>query len=216
MTVKPVVKGSEYISLLPYFPLNDSYFYEFEKEDNPFTELLNEDDSQSQVYEWYMMQDSIGTEDHPTLLDPGSVRVCGSDEELTWSSVFNFINTPVRASAEMLEKANAYMDASSLEEAGVCKEEIPIILDAYDKLLCTFRQKNPMLGAYVYVYYGDVANALSVYQSAFVLIEVPPWGDSPRRPAADLEGPGAEKKEKIEHEYRHIFDDDNKKLHCWK
>ena len=214
VTVKPVVKGSEYISLLPYFPLNDCYFYDFE-EDNPFTELLNEDDSQFQVYEWYMMQDSIGTEDHPTLLDPGSVRVCGSDEELTWSSVFDFIKTPVRASAEMLEEADACMDASSLEEAGVCKEEIPIILNACDKLLCSFRQKKPMLGTYVYVYYGNLANAHSVYQSAFVLIEVPPWGDSPRRPAADLEGPGAEKK-KIEHEYRHIFDDDNKKLYCWK
>ena len=112
----------------------------------------------------------------------------------------------------MLEEANA----SSLEEAGVCKEEIPIILDACDKLLCSVQQKKPVLGTYVYVYYGNVANAHSVYQSAFVLIEVPPWGDSPRRPATDLEGPGAEKKEKIEHEYRHIFDDDNKKLYCWK
>ena len=41
------------------------------------------------------------------------------------------------------------------------------------------------------------------------MTEVPPWGES----ATDLKSPGAEKKEKIEHDYRHIFHDDNKKLY---
>ena len=37
------------------------------------------------------------------------------------------------------------------------------------------------------------------------MTEVPPWGESPRKLATDLKSPGAEKKEKIEHEYRHIL-----------
>ena len=47
------------------------------------------------------------------------------------------------------------------------------------------------------------------------MTEVPPWGESPCKLATDLKSPGAEKKEKIEHDYRHIFDDGNKKLYCW-
>ena len=215
VTVKPVVKGTAYKSLLPYFPhkMGEGFSYDgYEK--RSFTELLKNDGIEfSQAYEWHLMQYSIDTKAYPTLLDPGSIKVCGSDEELTWSSVFDFIKTPVRASAEMLEEADVCMDAYSLEEAGVCKEDIPIILDACKKLRRSLRQKKPVLGTYAF--YGNEASAENVYQSAFVLIEVPPWGDSPRRPAADLEGPGAEK-EKIEHEYCHIFDDDNKKLHCWK
>ena len=182
VTVKPVVKGSEYKSLLPYFPrkILDDDFYE---------------DCTLQKCEWYMMQYSIGTEDNPTLLDPGSIKVCGSDRT-ECSFLYNFIKIPKRASDE------------------ICKEDIPVFLDACKKLQCSYRQINPVIGTYAY--YGNEPSAHNVYQSAFVLIEVPPWGDSPRRPAADLEGPGAEKKEKIEHEYRHIFDDDNKKLYYWK
>jgi hypothetical protein len=113
----------------------------------------------------------------------------------------------------MLEEADVDMDKYLLKQAGVCKEDIPILLDACDKLKCSRRQKNPTLG--VYAYCGNEALSGDVYQSAFVLIEVPPWGDSPRKLAADLESPAAEKKEKIEHEYRHIFDV-NKKIYCWK
>lgn len=54
-----------------------------------------------------------------------------------------------------------------------------------------------------------------MYQTAFVLIEVPPWDDSLCKLAADLENPGANNQEKMKHEYRHIFDNDNKKLYCW-
>jgi hypothetical protein len=222
VTVKPIAKGSEYKSLLPFFPLImcEGLSYDgYEK--NPFPELIDTDCNFDQVYEWYVMQCSIGGysyKDHPKLLEPDSVKFCGSDREMTWSSVFEFIKTPVRVSAEMLEEAgvriNDYMHSSSLEKAGVCKKDIPILLDAYDKLQRSRRQKNPTLGAYAY--YGNEASAHNVYQTAFVLIEVPPWGDSPRNLAADLESPGAEKEEKIDHEYRHIFDDDNKKLYCWK
>jgi hypothetical protein len=172
-----------------------------------------EDDGLDIPVEWGVMQYSTGTnQHHPTELDSDSIKVCGSDREITWSSVYNFIKTPVRASAEMLEEADVDMDASSLEKAGVCKEDIPILLDACDKLRCSLRQKNPTLGTYSY--YGK-ADAYNVYQTAFILIEVPPWGDSPRKPAADLESPGAEKKEKVDREYRHIFDDGNKKNYCW-
>ena len=213
VTVKPVIKGSEYKSLLPYFLHKMDDGFNGECECNPFTELLDEDSCDfHQVYEWDMMQYSICTKDHPTLLDPDNIKICGSDREVTWSSVFNYIKTPVRASAEMLEEANVRMDASSLEEAGVCKEDIPILLGACSKVLCSHWQKNPTLGAYVC--YKDSAH--NMYQTAFVLIEVPPWGDFPRRLAANLESPGAEKKENIELEYCHIFDDDNKKFYCWK
>ena len=196
-TVKPVVKGSEYKSLLPYFPHKVGEGFSYDGcEENPFTELIDENwCGLFQVYEWYTMQYSTSTKDHPILLDPGSIKICGSDGT-ECNFVYNFIKIPNRASQEM------------------CKEDIPVLLDACKKLLCSHRQINPALGSYVY--YGNEATAYNVYQSAFILIEVPPWGDSPRRLAADLDGPGAEKKEKIEHEYRHIFDDDNKKLYCWK
>ena len=116
----------------------------------------------------------------------------------------------------MLEEANVYMNASSLEEAGVCEEDIPTILNTCDKLRCSIQQLNPTLGIITYHGYKfNETSAYNVHQSAFVLIEVPPWGDSPRKLATDLKSPGAEKKEKIEHEYRHIFDDDNKKIYCW-
>ena len=115
-----------------------------ECECNPFTELLDEDSCDfHQVYEWDMMQYSICTKDHPTLLDPDNIKICGSDREVTWSSVFNYIKTPVRASAEMLEEANVRMDASSLEEAGVCKEDIPILLGACSKSTLLSLAKEP-------------------------------------------------------------------------
>jgi hypothetical protein len=204
VTVKPVVEGDEYKSVLPYFPhKNDLY------------ESCYYDDDHKE-YEWNMMQESIDSKDDPTLLDPDCIKICGSDQDIAWSSVFNLIETPVKASAEMLEEANAYMYVSSLEKAGVCKEDIPIILDACDKLQSSHQQKNPTLGVIAAITCIKESIAYNVCQSAYVLIEVPPWGDSPRRLAADLESPGAETKENIEHEYRHIFDDDNKKLyHCW-
>ena len=107
------------------------------------------------------------------------------------------------------------MDNRSLKKAGVCEEDVSIILDACDKLKRSLWQRNPTLG--MYTYFGNEASAHNVYQSAFILVEVPPWGDSPRKLADDLESPGP-KKEKIvnEQEYRHIFDDDNKQLYCWK
>ena len=102
-----------------------------------------------------------------------------------------------------------YMNASSLKEAGVYEEDIPTILDACDKLRCSRQQLNPTLGTITY--YGNEASTYNVY----IPVSLPPWGESPRKLATDLKSPGAEKKEKIEHDYRHIFDDDNKKLYCW-
>jgi hypothetical protein len=70
---------------------------------NPFSELLDEDDCDPQRCEWYMMQYSIGSKDDPTLLEPGSIRFCSSNRKITWSYVFDFIKTPVRASAFCLK-----------------------------------------------------------------------------------------------------------------
>ena len=206
-TVKPVVKGEEYTSLLPYFPHRMGQSYGYESEKSRFTKLL--DDGGFQMYEWDVMQDSIDSKDDPTLLAPDSIKICG--RETTWSSAFDFIKTPVKVSAEMLDEAEADMDKNSLMKAGVCEEDIPIILDACDKSKRSHQQKNPTLG--MYTYFGNEASAENVYQSAFILIEVPPWGDSLRKVAANSESP--EKEKKIEREYRHIFDDDNKNIYCW-
>ena len=137
VTVKPVVQSDEYKSLFPYFPhskdLNFHYSdigYDYGgnyRGRNQFTDLLDEDHSADQRIVWYMMQDSIDSKDDPTLLDPRSIKICGSDSDITWSSVFSLIKTPVKASAE---EANVYMNASSFKEAGVCEEDIPTILDA--------------------------------------------------------------------------------------
>ena len=211
VTVKPVVKGQEnYTSLLPYFPHKKGWSYCDDRRDPRFSHLLD-DDSMFQQNEWKVVLGSIARNDIPILLAPGSVKICS--REPSWSSVFSFIKAPIKATPEMLEKAGANMKRDSLEKAGVCKEDISVIFDACKKLECSRWQKNPTLG--MYIYYGNEANANIVYQSAFLLIEVPPWGDSPRTLASDSEGPGPEKKEKLEQEYRHIFDDDNKKLYCW-
>ena len=214
-TVKPVVKGKDYTSLLPYFPNRVGQAHGYELDDLKFTNLLDEESWHFQMYVWYVMRDSIGRYDDPILLAPGSVEICGSQRETSWRSVFDYIKTPVKATAEMLEEANVDMDKRSLKKAGVCEEDVSIILDACDKLKRSLWQRNPTLG--MYTYFGNEASAENVYQSAFILVEVPPWGDSPRKLADDLESPGP-KKEKIvnEQEYRHIFDDDNKQLYCWK
>ena len=217
VTIKPVVEATDritYTTLLPYFPseMGDASGMEGCDDDSSYPHLP--DASPSEKLRWNVMLTSMQNyrRDNPVLLAPGSVKICSA--EPSWKSVFSLIKAPVKATPEMLEEANAFLHESSLKEAGVCEEDIPIILNAYEKLQRSDRQKNPTLG--MYKYFGNEPSGDSVYQSAFILIEVPPWGDSPRTPASDSESPGPEQKGKPEREYRHIFDEDNKNVYCWK
>ena len=216
VTVKPVVEGTGYgyTTLLPYFPpeTGTGGYENFDNSNYPHLP----DASAFERLKWDTMLDSmrISSKDDPVLLAPGSVKICGV--EPSWNSVFSLIKAPIKATPEMLEEADACIyDESSLKVAGVCEEDIPIILDAYDKLQRSHWQKNPTLGMYTY-YGNEEVSEDNVYQSAFILIEVPPWGSSPRTLASDSESPGPEKKGKIERGYQRIFDDDNKNLYCWK
>jgi hypothetical protein len=99
------------------------------------------------------------------------------------------------------------------------EDDEPIVLPAdsiknFSGGICwSSQQMNPSLGWILYSYKQE----FPVCQSAVILVEVPPWGDPPRTLAPDSDAqPPAEKKQKIEQEYRRLFDEDNEKLFCWK
>ena len=61
---------------------------------------------------------------------------------------------------------------------------------------------------------GTYGNAIvqNVYQSAVILIEVPPWGDTLRTIASESDSREPEKKKQL---YQHLFDADSKNVYCW-
>lgn len=215
--IKPVSQY-DYTSLLPYFPSCSTWrHYRVDGRDGKFCNKYDVNFFQS--LRWEMILDVIDSENDPIVLPPDSIKNCDGGQSWSWSAVFNLIKTPIKTTLEMLEEADADMgeleevDEDSLQEAGVCKEDIPIILDACKQLECSDQQKEPSLGCILYSYNQE----FPVCQSAVILIKVLPSSDPPRTLTPDLDGQQpAEKKQKIKQEYQRLFDDDNKMLYCWK
>ena len=216
VTIKPVSPRAsrpwsdwpDYTSLLPYFPCSTDMHYRVDDGDGEFCDKFDVDTPESA--RWEMILDAIDSKDVPIVVPSDSIKICGGGP--SWSAVFSLIRAPIKATPKMLEESDAYMSKDSLQKAGVCKEDIPVILNACKKLQCSNQQKCPSLGCILYSYNQEY----EVYQSAAILIEVPPWGDPPRTLAPNSDSQQPEKKQKIEREYQHIFDEDNKKLYCWK
>ena len=206
VTVKPIVEGDEYTSLLPYFPCSTGLHYI--PGDRTFCDEFDVDDLQS--LQWDVILYSMHSQDDPIVLPPDGIKICHGGP--SWDTAFNLIRAPIKTIVAMLEDADTYMSENSLQKAGVDKEDIPVILDACTQLECSEQQKYPSLGCILYSYKVEI----EVCQYAVILVEVPPWGDSPRTLASDSDSPVPEKKQKIEREYQHLFDEDNKKLYCWK
>ena len=206
VTVKPIVEGDEYTSLLPYFPCCKGLH--FRAGDRNFCDEFDVSDLQS--LQWDVILYSIDSQDAPIVIPPDSIKICHGGPD--WDAAFSLIRAPIKTTLAMLEEADAYMNKVSLQKAGVDKEDIPIILDACTQVECTEQQKNPSLGCILYSYKVEI----EVCQYAVILVEVPPWGDSPRTLVSDSDSPVPEKKQKVEQEYQHLFDEDKKKLYCWK
>ena len=147
--------------MLPYFPHATGWLGGFAELVKPVVEWNDEGENQSddddigefQSFQWEVILNAIGSKDAPTLLPPDYIKICGGS---SWSPVFNLIRAPIKTTPEMLEEADAYKSEGSLQEAGVCKEDIPVILDACKQLECSDQQKNPSIGEFGY--YGNEAH----------------------------------------------------------
>ena len=98
-----------------------------------------------------------------------------------------------------------------LNSMGINNDEI-IFLPNDSIKICRDRMKNLMhMNQQLLGTYGN-AIVHNVYQCAVILIEVPPWGDTPRTIASESDNREPEKEKQL---YQHLFDEDSKKVYCW-
>ena len=121
------MEGSDYTTLLPYFPQGEGEFYG--------EEGLESDTGVSsfQKLQWDVMLDSLSMENKndPILLASDSIKICHSGE--SFEAALSLIRAPVK-----------YIIKYSLQK----EFDRECFRDYMGKLWCCHRQRNPTLGMY--------------------------------------------------------------------
>ena len=104
---------------------------------------------------------------------------------MTWQDVLDLVSAPIQSDARMLEqkteesvydilqRENHYYTKQRLEVAGVCREDIPPIIEALEKLQPKFQRCYQPIGAITYMGNEPTEYIHMFYQSAVILVDVP-------------------------------------------
>lgn len=172
VTIKPAIEEWDHWYLLPKFPKvfgkSGALAYDPDSFHHPTLSLLES------------TQISKETPEHVFE----GVTWCRA--KVTWQDVLDLVPVPIQTNAAMLEQnmhwKSVYdklqweylpVDEYKLKAAGVCKQDIPPIIEALQKLQHKYRRVYQPIGAITYTGNEPTADIHMCYQSAVILVDVP-------------------------------------------
>ena len=215
VSVKPFMEGAEHCYILP----------QFSRKIGCYQRKQYDDYGRFDSVEWEVL-DSVYNM-LPTEIQPGDISCCTQLTQ-SWKDVFQFITSPINVTPEMLEeiidlpqflqecewKRHSILSGEHSKHSSkkLSSREISTVFSAIDAY-CQHRSQ--LFGVYA-VYGNEPVEVEMCYQSAVILVQIPPWGEAPRmlatiaEPSAEHEPP--RKKEKK-------YDEgiaDSSKIYFWK
>ena len=178
VTIKPTIEEWEHWYLLPKFPkvFGKSGAFGFDPDDfhRPTLSLLESTQISKEIPEHVFR----------------GITWCRA--KVTWQDVLDLVPVPIQTNAAMLERKihwkSVYdmlqweylpIDDYKLQSAGVCKQDIPPIIEALEKLQRKYRRVYQPVGAVTYTGNEPTTDIHMCYQSAVILVDVPCLGLGP-------------------------------------
>ena len=219
VSVKPIMEGDEDWYILPTFSSKLGVFRSAGNNDHG--RFFNEQKcNRQQSIEWEMLNSVYNM--LPIEIPPGVINRC---TQPSWKDVFQFITAPINMTPDVLEeiielpklleeyKWNQESILIKYLDKKLSSDESSVIFSAID----TYRQHTGQVFG-VYTHYEkssqQTADFEMCYHSATILVELPPWGETPRTLTTDSGAECESPTKKAKFKYEGIVD--GSKIYFWK